>query len=104
MDQSCPVTVVIRNRVRPGKEAEFEDWLRGITQAASQFDGYLGFNVVRPGGWGWTGSNRSSSPWAKKSLTTRSASSSRTSGSRTIAPPDGVARAACAVDVDTAGP
>ena len=48
MDQSSPVTVVIRHRVRPGKEAAFEDWLRGITQAASHFDGYLGFNVVRP--------------------------------------------------------
>jgi hypothetical protein len=48
MDQSGPVTVVIRHRVRPGKEAEFEDWLRGITQAASPFHGYLGFNVVRP--------------------------------------------------------
>jgi antibiotic biosynthesis monooxygenase (ABM) superfamily enzyme len=39
MDQSGPVTVIIRHWVRPGKEAEFEDWLRGITQGASKFDG-----------------------------------------------------------------
>ena len=43
-----PVTVVVRHRVRPGKEGEFEEWLRGITRAAGEFDGYLGFNVIRP--------------------------------------------------------
>jgi antibiotic biosynthesis monooxygenase (ABM) superfamily enzyme len=48
MDEAGPVTVVIRHQVRPGKEAEFEEWLRGITQAAGPFEGYLGFNVIRP--------------------------------------------------------
>lgn len=50
MDQEGPVTVVIRHRVKPGKEVEFEDWLRGITRAAIPFVGYLGYNVVRPAG------------------------------------------------------
>src|SRR5262245_17510441 len=48
MDQDGPVTVVIRHRVKPGKEAEFEEWVRGITRAAGAFEGYLGYNVVRP--------------------------------------------------------
>lgn len=43
-----PVTVVVRHRVRPGREAEFEEWLRGISRAALQFDGNPVFNVIRP--------------------------------------------------------
>src|SRR4051812_37029165 len=43
-----PVTVVVRHRVRPGCEAEFEDWLRGISREALRFEGQLGFHVVRP--------------------------------------------------------
>src|ERR687888_19855 len=48
MDQGGPVTVVVRHRVKPGKQAEFEGWLRGISQAVLQFEGHLGLNVVRP--------------------------------------------------------
>lgn len=48
MEQDGPVTVVIRHRIKAGKEAEFEEWLRGITREALRFDGYLGFNLVRP--------------------------------------------------------
>jgi uncharacterized protein len=48
MEGEGPVTVVVRHRVKPGKEAEFEEWLRGITRAAGLFEGYLGYNVVRP--------------------------------------------------------
>jgi uncharacterized protein len=44
-----PVTVVVRHRVKPGHEAEFEEWLRGITTDMSHFDGQQGYNVVRPG-------------------------------------------------------
>lgn len=43
-----PVTVVVRHRAKPGREAEFEEWLRGISRAALQFEGHLGFHVVRP--------------------------------------------------------
>ena len=42
-----PVTVVVRHRVKPGCEAEFETWLRGITGDMTRFDGQQGFNVVR---------------------------------------------------------
>lgn len=48
MEADGPVTVVVRHRVRPGKEAAFEEWLRGISREALRFEGCLGFNVVRP--------------------------------------------------------
>jgi antibiotic biosynthesis monooxygenase (ABM) superfamily enzyme len=50
MDQGGPVTVVVRHRVKPGKEAEFEGWLRGITAALLRFEGQQGYHVVRPSG------------------------------------------------------
>lgn len=42
------VTVVVRRRVLPGLEKEFEEWLRGVIAAASGFEGHLGANVIRP--------------------------------------------------------
>src|SRR4051812_10287424 len=48
MDQDGPITVVVRHRVKPGRQPEFEDWLRGITGAALQFEGHSGFNVIQP--------------------------------------------------------
>jgi antibiotic biosynthesis monooxygenase (ABM) superfamily enzyme len=47
-DQEGPVTVVVRHRVRAGREAEFEGWLKGITADMGRFEGQQGFNVVRP--------------------------------------------------------
>ena len=44
-----PVTVIVSRQVKPGREAEYEAWLRGVTGAAHQFPGYLGADVVRPG-------------------------------------------------------
>lgn len=46
--QDGPVTVVVRHRVRPGREADFERLLRGITSEMSRFEGHQGYNVVRP--------------------------------------------------------
>ena len=43
-----PVTVIVKHRVIPGKEADYENWAGGITDAARQFDGYLGVNFIRP--------------------------------------------------------
>src|SRR5262245_40390396 len=48
MDQDGPVAVIIRHWVKPGKAAEVEEWLPGITRAAGAFEDYLGYNVVRP--------------------------------------------------------
>src|SRR4051794_7567976 len=50
MDQGGPVTVVVRHRVKPGKEAEFEEWVRGITAEMLRFEGQQGYHVVRPSG------------------------------------------------------
>lgn len=43
-----PVTVIVRHLVKRGSEADFEQWLRGITAAMRSFAGQQGYNVVRP--------------------------------------------------------
>jgi len=43
-----PVTVVVSRKVRPGKEAEFEAWLRGVCGEALKFPGHMGVNVLKP--------------------------------------------------------
>lgn len=43
-----PVTVVLSRRVRPGKEAAFEELLREIAAAALKYPGHLGVNGLRP--------------------------------------------------------
>jgi Na+:H+ antiporter, NhaA family len=42
------VTVSITRRVKPGRESEFEEWLRGIVKTLSGFPGCLGTQVFRP--------------------------------------------------------
>ncbi len=46
--QAEPVTVVVRRRVRPGKESAYEEWLGALIKEASALPGYLGTNVQRP--------------------------------------------------------
>lgn len=47
---SEPVTILVRRKIKPGREAEYEDWLNRLTQAAaSQAPGYLGAEFHRPG-------------------------------------------------------
>ncbi len=43
-----PVTVAVSRRIRPGVEEQYEEWVRGVTQAAQQWPGHLGVNVLRP--------------------------------------------------------
>ena len=43
-----PLTVLIRRRVRAGREAEYEAWLQGLQQDARQLPGYLGVTTQRP--------------------------------------------------------
>jgi uncharacterized protein len=46
---SDPVTIVVRRRVRPGRETDYEAWLGRLTRgAAAQFRGYLGAEFHRP--------------------------------------------------------
>lgn len=47
-DQIDPVTVSVARRVVPGKESQYEEWLRRVTATASGFAGHLGTNVLRP--------------------------------------------------------
>ena len=47
-DAPQPVTVVVRRRVRPGHEAEYEAWLRRLTENAHALPGYLGAQIQPP--------------------------------------------------------
>lgn len=44
----APVTVIFTWEVAAGREAEFEQWAHGITDAATRFPGHLGANWLRP--------------------------------------------------------
>lgn len=43
-----PVTTSIARKIVPGREGDYEDWLRGITEKALAFPGHMGVNVIRP--------------------------------------------------------
>ena len=45
---SDPITLVISEVVEPGCIQAYEAWSRGFNQAAQQFEGFLGVNVIRP--------------------------------------------------------
>ncbi|MEO1209705.1 MAG: antibiotic biosynthesis monooxygenase [Cyanobacteria bacterium J06638_20] len=48
MNQNHHVTAVITHRVRSGREAGYEEWIKGISADARQFAGHLGVNILRP--------------------------------------------------------
>ena len=48
LEDSEPVSVAIRRRVKAGKIPAFEKWLDEITVAAAGFNGYASMDVVRP--------------------------------------------------------
>jgi uncharacterized protein len=43
-----PVTVVVAQRVKPTRTADYETWISNITQVASTYPGYLGTHIIRP--------------------------------------------------------
>ena len=44
-----PVTIIVRRRVKPGREGEYEAWLERLTRGtAERFEGYLGAEFHRP--------------------------------------------------------
>jgi len=47
-DSAEPVTVVVAQQVRPGREAEYEAWISDITQVSSTYPGHMGTHVIRP--------------------------------------------------------
>jgi antibiotic biosynthesis monooxygenase (ABM) superfamily enzyme len=45
-----PVTITVRRKVKSGREADYEVWLKRLTEgAARDFPGYLGAEFHRPG-------------------------------------------------------
>lgn len=46
---SDPVTIVVRRKVKPGREKDYEAWVEHLTRGASEkFQGYLGAEFHRP--------------------------------------------------------
>ncbi len=43
-----PVTIDVLQKIKPGCEAEFEQVLADLIQAAAAFEGHLGANIFRP--------------------------------------------------------
>lgn len=48
--QSAPATVVLSQSVKPGRDEDFRRWQEGLNRAVASFDGFLGTEVVPPGG------------------------------------------------------
>ena len=46
--QEVPVTVSISRQIKPGREADYEQWFSGVIDAAGSFKGHLGTNILRP--------------------------------------------------------
>jgi uncharacterized protein len=44
----APVTVDVVQKIKPGCEAEFEQVLADLIEAAKAFEGHLGANIFRP--------------------------------------------------------
>jgi uncharacterized protein len=48
-DARAPLTVLVRRKVKPGREKDYEAWLERLTQGvAERFPGYLGAEFHRP--------------------------------------------------------
>jgi|TARA_R110000868_G_scaffold40927_2_gene140532 antibiotic biosynthesis monooxygenase (ABM) superfamily enzyme len=43
-----PVTVCISRKIKSGCETKYEKWISGVIDAASDFVGHMGCNVLRP--------------------------------------------------------
>ena len=42
------ISVVVRRRIHPERQEAFEEWLTGVIEAASTFEGHQGAQVLRP--------------------------------------------------------
>ncbi|MEM9568509.1 MAG: antibiotic biosynthesis monooxygenase [Cyanobacteria bacterium P01_E01_bin.34] len=47
-DKNQHVTAVITHRVQPDCTSSYEEWIKGISADARQFDGHLGVTILRP--------------------------------------------------------
>jgi len=48
IDKTQHVTAVITHRVKPGRAEGYEEWIKGISADARQFEGHLGVSILRP--------------------------------------------------------
>jgi antibiotic biosynthesis monooxygenase (ABM) superfamily enzyme len=46
--EDSSVTVTVARKVAVGREADFEQWVQGIVEAAAKFPGFLGAGALRP--------------------------------------------------------
>jgi heme-degrading monooxygenase HmoA len=46
--EDASVTVTVARKVAVGREADFEQWVQGIVEAAAKFPGFLGAGALRP--------------------------------------------------------
>src|SRR5439155_790317 len=42
------VTVVVTRKVKAGRAADYEAWLKGVTQVVARWPGFLGISVFKP--------------------------------------------------------
>jgi uncharacterized protein len=48
MSHNESVTVVVTRKVKPGRESQYEDWLRRLLEEAKSMKGYLGATIQKP--------------------------------------------------------
>jgi len=47
-DASAPVTVSVARKILPGREQDYEDWIKGVSIDAAKYPGHQGVSVIRP--------------------------------------------------------
>jgi uncharacterized protein len=48
MSHNETVTVVVTRKVKPGRESEYEDWLRRLLEESKSLKGYVGATIQKP--------------------------------------------------------
>lgn len=43
-----PVTVIVKHKLRAGKQSLFEKWLLGIEKTCQSFNGFMGTEIIKP--------------------------------------------------------
>ncbi len=45
-----PVTTIVRRTVKPGREADYEQWVKDTTEDLKKFPGYMDITMIKPNG------------------------------------------------------
>ena len=46
--ENQPVTTIIARRIKPGREAQYEDWVRRIIKVGATWPGHQSVDIIRP--------------------------------------------------------